>query len=235
MVFEEAQLVVVGGIRRLLRVERVRPRTQRLFAAQVGVEHLADVVLVLDVERLERLGVGGAVEPGAAHFLAEARVYGLRQPDKAGVDFFHGGARLLPERHRHKGRHVAAEAVHQRRPLGQRLDLVVPERGHGVVEVDHVRPVADVVAGLAVGLFVEELGVRLPQHGVRRGVVVHHVDHHPHPAAVDGVAQVLEVGKRAVGGIYVAIVAVGVGTAEAALLPLLPDGVDGQEPDVVCT
>ena len=64
-------------------------------------------------------------------------------------------------------------------------------------------------------------------------MVVHDVDDALHAAAVDLVHEVNKVLHGAVFRIDGAVVAVGIGTAEAALFIQHADGVDGHEPDDV--
>ena len=65
-----------------------------------------------------------------------------------------------------KGGHVAAEAVDDPRPHLQALDLIVPERALAVVEVDHVGPVADLVAGLSLRPAPEEVRMLFKEQAV---------------------------------------------------------------------
>ena len=71
------------------------------------------------------------------------------------------------------------------------------------------------------------------QHGVRRGVVIHHVDDALHAPGVDGVHQMDEILPRAVLRVDAAVVLNGVGAAQGALAALHADGMDGHEPDDV--
>ena len=233
VVFQEAELVVVCGVGPLLVVQHIEIMAEGDLPLEVFVEDLPDVVLILQVEGgvgVVVQGRGDAVPAGQA---AEAQVHRLRQPDTVRVDLGHLCPGVLPEFEGHEGGHVAAEAVHDLRPAHQGLRQVVPEAGVGVVQVDDIRPVAHLVAGPAVGTPVEELRMLPEEDGVRGGMVVDHVDHALHAPRVDGVHQGLEVLHGAVGGVHGPVVPVGVGAAEAALLPSLPDGVDGQEPDDV--
>ena len=233
MVFEAAHLVVVGGVLALLEVQHVDPVGQRAAAVEQIVEDLTDVVVVLHVEGLKAVGIPHGVKAQPPRLTGKAEMHGLRQPDAVGVDLPDSSARPLPEVQRDEACHVAAEAVHDGGPEAQGLDLVVPEPGVRVVQVNDVGPVAVAVAGSALGVVVEKLRVRLIEHRVRRGVVIYHIDHDLHAARVDLVHQLLEVLQRAVGGVYAAVVPVCVGAAEAPLLPLNADGVDGHEPDDV--
>ena len=74
------------------------------------------------------------------------------------------------------------------------------------------------------------LRVGLGQHRVRRCVVVDDVDDALHAPDVDGVHQMAEILHGAVLRVHAPVVTDGVGTAQRALAPLLPDGVDGHEP-----
>ena len=71
------------------------------------------------------------------------------------------------------------------------------------------------------------------QDGVRRGVVVDHVDDAFHAAGMDGLYQVEEVLPRAVFRVDGPVVADGVGAAQRALAALRADGMDGHEPQDV--
>ena len=158
-------------------------------------------------------------------------VHALAQPDRAGMHALNRLARGLPERHGHVAGHVAAEAVDDCGPLTQRRNLVLPQRGYVIVEINHIRPLADLVATPAAGLLVEEFRVFGHKCRVGRGVVIHHVDDALHAARVDFIHQMFEILHRAVFGVHGAVVAVCIGAAEAALFILHADGVDGHEPD----
>ena len=234
MVLEVAQLVEAARVGALLEVEQVEVVGEGSVARQPAVEHGLHVIGVLDVEGAVGLGVGGAVQAAPAHLGTKLPVDRLGQPDAPGTDLLARRACPLPELDGDERRHVAAEAIHQPRPAHERLDLVVPQGLVArVVKVDDVGPVAHMVAGFAVRAPVEPLGVRLPQHGVGRGVVVHNVDHALHALVVDGVDQRAEVIHGAVLGVDGAVVAVGVRRPQRALAGDLPDGVDGHEPDGV--
>ena len=233
VVFEEAQLVVVVRVQGLLQVEQPGPLVQRRLALEEALEALRHVVLVFDVENVEQLRVAGAGKALAADVVAEARVHALGQPHAVGIDLGDRRARPLPERDRHKGSHVAAEAVDELRPHLQAFDLIVPEGALAVIEVDHVGPVADLVADIPVPVAPVELRMLPQQHGVGGAVVIHHVDHDLHAAAADLAAERTEILHAAVGGVDRAVVAVGVGAAETAFLSFHADGVDRQEPDPV--
>ena len=233
MVFEAAQFVVVDGVDSLLEVHHLEPAAQGDLSLHPAIELFPDIIVVLDVENLEGLAVAGGIEALAPGLVAEAAVHGLAEPDVAGVLAVHHAAGHVPEGDRDEGGHVAAEAVHHPRPAAEGLDLIVPEAGIAVVQVDDVGPVADLVAGIAVFIPPEEVRVFVQQHGIGRCVVVHHVDHALHAAFVDFVHQQAEVRLAAVLRVHGAVVAVGIGAAEASLPALLADGVDGHEPDDV--
>ena len=233
VVFQKTHLIVVVGIDCLLEVQQIQILAQPGLAPEIVVKDLPDVILILHVEGgIQRRVLGGidALPSGPA---AEAAVDALRQPDAARLDFFHCFPGLEPEFHRDKRGHVAAEAVHDLRPPAQALDLVIPQRPLAVVQVDHIGPVADLVAGPALRRFVKPLRVLTVEHGVRRGVVIYHVDDALHAPLMDLFHQAAEVLHGAVGRVHIPVVPVGVGAAQAALLALDADGVDGHEPDNV--
>ena len=84
--------------------------------------------------------------------------------------------------------------------------------------------------GSALFIVEKPLRVGVRQNGVRRRVVVHHVDDALHAPVVDGVHQMAEVLHSAVLRVDAPVVPDGVGAAQRPLAPLLPDGVDGHEP-----
>ena len=118
-------------------------------------------------------------------------------------------------------------------PLLQGVDLIVPQGGDGVVQVHDVPPVGHLAGGSSLLIPQEELRVVVGQDGVRRGVVVDHVDDAFHAAGVDGLHQVEEILPRTVFRVDGPVVADGVGAAQRALAALYPDGVDGHEPQDV--
>ena len=158
------------------------------------------------------------------------RLHGFCQPQAAGTHCFHLSAGPQPELKRHQRGHVAAEAVHDLRPAFQRLDLVVPQAGIAVVQINDIRPFADPVAEAAVRLMVEPFRVMLRQPRVRGRVVVYHVDHQLHPAAVDGIRQMAKVLHRAVFRVDGPVIRNGVGRPQRTLAFLLADRVNGQQP-----
>ena len=140
-------------------------------------------------------------------------------------------AGLQPEFHRNEGRHIAAEAVHQFSPHYKRIRQILPKSAVGVVQVDDVGPVAELVARLAVGVVVEVFRMLAVENRVGRGVVVDHIDHAFHAVRVDLAHQRFKVLHRAVGRVDGAVIAVGIGAAQRAFLALDADGVNGHQPD----
>ncbi len=233
VVFEKAQLVVVCGVDGLLEVELLQPGAQRPLAVYVPVEGFTHVVLIFEIEGLKGLGIPRGVKALAPGVVAKALMYGLGQPHAAGANPGHRFPRALPEVHRYEGGHVTAEAVHHPCPHAERFDLIVPEGGISIVEVDHIRPIPNFIAGRPVRLAPEELRMLGQKHRVRRGVIIHHVDHQLHAPFMHRVGKGDEVLHRAVGGVDRAVVPVCVGAAEAPLLALDADGMDRHEPDHV--
>ena len=230
VVLKAAQLVVVRGVNGLLKVQHIEIVREGNLAAQIFVEALARVIVVLDIKGgiLVIIKRGVYAEPAGA--AAEALVYRLGEPHAVGIHSADFLARLLPELHRHEGRDVAAEAVDKACPHLERGYLMIPQRAVIIVKVDDVRPVADLVAGLAVRAVVEELRVLGIQNGVGRGVVIDDVYHALHAARVYRGDELHEVRHAAVLGVHIAVIAVRVGTAEAAFPALEADGVDRHEP-----
>ena len=68
------------------------------------------------------------------------------------------------------------------------------------------------------------------QHGIRRGVVIHHVDDTLHAPVVDGVYQMAQVVDGAHVRVHCPVVPDGVGAAHGALAALLADGMNGHQP-----
>ena len=157
-------------------------------------------------------------------------VYALRQPDAAGADRFHLLPRPGPEVQGHAAGHIAAEAVHDLRPHFQRIDLIAPQLPVFVVQIHHVPPVRHMAAGSALLIVEKPLRVGVRQNGIRRRVVVHHVDDALHAPDVDGVHQMAEVLHGAVLRVHRPVILYGVGTAQRPLPPLRADGVDGHQP-----
>ena len=157
----------------------------------------------------------------------------LRQPNAAGAHRLYLPAGTLPKLDGDAAGHVAAEAVHDGGPLLQGVDLIDPQCGDGVIQVHDVPPVGHLAGGSSLLIPQEELRVVVGQDGVRRGVVVDHVDDAFHAAGMDGLHQVEEILPRAVFRVDGPVVADGVGAAQRALAALYPDGVDGHEPQDV--
>ena len=233
VVFQEAQLAVIGGIGHLLAVHRLGVTRQGNRAVQIVPEHGINVIVIADVKGLIGLAVGQAAKALRPQGRDEIRVYRLRQPQAAGADALHRRPGLPPEAQRHQRRHIAAEAVHHGRPIFQRLNLIGPQPAVRIVQVDDIRPVPHPVAEGAVLLMVKPLGMLRRQHRVRGGVVVNHVDDAPHTQPVGLVHHAAKVVQRAVLRAYRPVVPDGVGTAQHALTGLLSNGVDGQQPNHV--
>ena len=157
-------------------------------------------------------------------------VYALRQPDTAGADRLHLLPRLRPEVHRHAAGHVAAEAVHDLRPLLQRVDLIAPQLPVFVVQIHHVPPVRHMAAGSALLIVEKPLRVGVRQNGIRRRVVVHHVDDALHAPDMDGAHQMAEILHGAVLRVHAPVVTDGVGTAQRALAAHLANRMDRHQP-----
>ena len=157
----------------------------------------------------------------------------FRQPDAAGTHRLYLTACLAPEFQRHAAGYIAAKAVHDGGPLLQRIDLVRPQLAVGVVQIHHVPPVRHLAGGTPLAVAEEVRRVGLRQHGVRRGVVVHHVDDALHAAVVDSVHQMDKVLPCTVFRVNAAVIPDGVGTAQRPLAALHADGMDRHEPDDV--
>ena len=231
VIFQETHLVIILRIHRLLEVHQVQPVAEGSFSRQIAVEALPDIIFIFQIKsfKIFRIPVAGeSLPPGQ---VAEALMHGFRQPDAAGMDFLHRRPRFFPEFHRHEGRHVTPESVHNPRPALQGFDLVIPEPGHRVIQIDHIRPVADLVAGFSLPVPVIKFGVLLQQDRIRGGMIIHHIDDAFHSAFMDCVHQRLKIRHRSVFRIHIPVIPVGVGAAEAALLPLNPDGMDRHQPD----
>ena len=231
MVFQKAELVVVRGVAGLLKAQRVQIAAQGDLTTQILVEYLAHIVLVFQIEGTKHLAVRRGIDAVPPRETAIAAVDRLGEPDAVRVYGGNRRAGLQPEFHRNEGRHIAAEAVHQTGPHYERIRQILPKPAVGVVKVDDVGPVTKLIARLAVGPAVEVFRMFAVEHGVGRGVVVDHVDHAFHAACVDLAHQRFKVLHCAVGGVDGAVIAVGIGAAQRALLALDADGVDGHQPD----
>ena len=233
VVFQETQLVVVCRIYGLLEVHVVQPVAQHHFTAQIAVEALPDVVLILHVESFIGFGIPGAAEALSPNQIPEALVHRLTQPDAAGPYFFDEAACHIPETDRNEGRHITAEPVYDLRPLTERLNLIIPESRDRIIQIDDIGPIADLIAGAAVFIVIIKLRMLLQQYRVGRGMIIHHIDHTFHAAPVDFLHQGSEVLHCAIGRVNTAVIAVCIRTAEAAFLSNNTDGVDRHEPDDV--
>ena len=233
VVFKRAELVVICGIHALLEIEQVEIMAQPAAALEVVVKGLAHIVVIFNVERGIRIVIKHGIYAAATGKAAEAEMHGLRQPDAAGTHLLYRLTCHFPELQRHERGHIAAEAVHYLRPHAQRFYLIIPQAAVIVVKVDHIRPVAYLVAGLSVRVMVEILRVLAVEHGIRRGVIIHDVYHALHAARMDLSDELLEVLHRAVFRVDGAVVAVCIRAAETAFLSFLADGVDRHKPDYI--
>lgn len=167
VVFQKAELVVVRGVAGLLKVQRVQIAAQGDLAAQIPVEYLAHIVLVLQIEGTKHLAVRRGIDAVPPSETAIAAVDRFGEPDAVRV---YGGDRragLQPEFHGDEGCHIAAEAVHQTGPHYERIRQILPKPAVGVVQVDDVGPVTKLIARLAVGPAVEVFRMLAVEHGCK--------------------------------------------------------------------
>ena len=132
---------------------------------------------------------------------------------------------------RHQGSNIAAETVHDSRPLFQCLNLVGTKIVVAIVQINHIRPVSNPVSETAVWLVEEPFGVMLRQPGIRGGVVVYHIYHTFHSQIMNVGHQSFKILQRTVFGIHSAIILDRIRTAKGSLSGLLSNGVDGEQPD----
>ena len=116
VVLEEAEFVIVCGVRGLLEVDHVEIVTEHDLPREILVERLANIVFIFHVERGEGVIVQRRIDAAAAREAAVALVDGLGQPDAVRVDLGDGLPRSAPELDRHKRRHIAAlvDLAHER-------------------------------------------------------------------------------------------------------------------------
>ena len=233
MILEEAELDVVLRIGSFLPVQGVGVFVEGRRLIDVVPVVGEDIIFIFHVEGPEDLPVRPGVDAPGAVIRHEVGLHGLGQPEAARMHLFNFRSCLDPEVHRNQGSHVAAEAVDNARPVLQSFNLIVPEALVPVVEVDDVRPVADLVPEGAVFPVVEPGRMLLGKDGVGRGVIVDHVDDTLHPGPVDGVHQGLEVINGPVVRIHSPIVFDGIGGPAGSLSRFFSDRVDGHEPDDV--
>ena len=231
VVLQKAQLIVVCGIDGLLEVQHVEIVAEDDFSLQILVKRLADVVFILHVERFIHIVVEFGANALVPREAAKALVDGLGQPDAVWIHLTDRLARGLPEFQRHERGYVAPEAVDDTGPEFEALDLIRPEIGIVVIEVNDVRPVAHFVAGLSVCAVIEKVRVLPIKRRVRGCMVIHNVDHAFHASGVNFLHERFEIVHRAVGGVDASVVAVRVRAAERSLFARNTDGMDGQEPD----
>ena len=201
------------------------------FSLQILVKRLADVVFILHVERFIHIVVEFGWHAVGSCQASEALVDGFGQPDAVRTHVADRLARSLPERQRHERGYVAPEAVDDTGPEFEALDLIRPEIGIVVIEVDHVRPVTHFVAGFPIRAAIEKVGVLPIKRRVWGRVVIHNVDHAFHAPGVDFPHERFKIVHRAVSRIDASVVAVRIRAAECSLFASNADGMDGQEPD----
>ena len=233
MVLQTPGLDVAGGVRQLLIVQNIRVGPQGQLTLHEALVERPNVVVVGHVKGAVELGIRRAGRTHAAHAQHIGTVDAFGQPDAAGTYLLHLTAGLTPEVQRYTAGHVAAEAVYDGGPLLQRVDLVRPQITVGIIQIHHVPPVRHLAGGLPRRVAEEILRVGVGQHGVRRGVVIHHVDDALHTPPVDSVHQMDKVLPCAVFRVDAPVVLNGVGTAQRALAALCTDGMDGHKPDDV--
>ena len=230
MVFEAAELHIVVGIGRLLHIEHMEIglKVPTIFKHLLNVR--PDVVIIGHVESAVEIAIADRHRTLSPHIAVVDAVDALCQPNGIGAHLRHCLTGTAPKFHRYRACHIAAETVHDLRPLHQRFDLIVPKRCVAVVEVDNIAPIRHTAGGIAIFIPQEELGMVVCQHGVGRGVVIDHINDELHPALVALPHQMLQILYRTHIGIHGTVVTDGVGAAYAALAVHLADGMDGHEP-----
>ena len=205
--------------------------SQRNFTGKIVRINIPDVVIVAAVESLIQFTVGmcavtlGTVEddkPG---------LYGLCQPETAGADFFDFFPCFQPEINGYHGGNIAAETIHDFCPHFQGFNLIVPQTGLGVVQIDDVRPVTHAVTEGTVCFLIEPFRMILGQPGIGGGVVVDNIDDTLHAVSVDIINQTLEIIHGTEFGIDSTIIGNGIGTAQATFTSLHTQRVNGHQPD----
>ena len=231
MVFQKAQLDIVVRIEIFLPGKGGGIGLQRLFSAQQAHPVVIDVVLVAQIKRLIDLAVRQAGHAPRTVVQREGGLHRLAQPQAVRPHPAYLAPRAQPELQRHKRRHIAAKTVHHGCPHLERFDLVIPQFRMAVIQINDVRPLADSIAKAAIRPVIEPFGMVLRQPGVRRGVVIDHVDHQAHAQAVNLAGQALKILHRAVFLIDGAIIPDGIRASKRALSAGFSDGVNGQEPE----
>ena len=100
-----------------------------------------------------------------------------------------------------------------------------------IIQINDVRPLADSIAKAAVRPMIEPFGMVLRQPGVRRGVVIDHIDHQAHAQAVNLAGQALEILHCAVFLVDGAIIPDGIRAPKRPFSACLSDGMNGQKPE----
>ena len=167
MVFKTPGLDIMGRIGQFLIVQQVRILPQARFSRQHP--HIAgpDIVVVGHIEHRLQLGIRGAIGAHFPHGQYMGAVDALCQPDTAGANCLHLVAGLPPEVQRHGAGHVTAKAVHNGRPLFQRIDLIAPQVAVRIVQIHNIPPVSHLAGGFSCGVLQEKFRVCRGQHGVR--------------------------------------------------------------------
>ena len=166
MVFQAAELVILGAEAQLLPIHRVEIETQRRSALGAVLKFHPQVIGIENVEGIKQLRVRCGIEALFAEGADVRQMDALAQPNRVGTYRLDRLPRRQPKIHGDGACHVAAEAVHDACPKAERLNLIVPQRMVAVVQIDNIRPVADLVAAAAVGLAVVEFGVLADQRRV---------------------------------------------------------------------
>ena len=177
-------LDVVAGEDVILVIKHIDVIAELALAFRVSVEIILYVVRVFHVKSAVQIGVSSDRIAGFTRKLNMSEIDRLGQPDGIGIDLRHRFHRLFPEFNRNAGSHVAPESVYNVRPLHQRFDLIIPQFAVGIIEIQHVGPIAVAIAEAAVLLAVEVFGMLTEQHRIVGGVVVNDVDNAAHSAGV---------------------------------------------------
>ncbi len=167
--------------------------------------------------------------------LDEGQVTAFSQPEHIRIHRFAGFPGLFPESSRHAAGHITAESIHDGRKLFQGLDLIIPETGLTVVEVDDVAPVFHQRASLSLCIGEKPLRMLLNQDRIRRCVIVDDIHDDFHAQFMGFVGQGLQVFPGSLIRVDGPIVLNGVGTAVCSLAVLQSRGLHGQEPENVGT
>ena len=86
VVFQEAELIVVRRIDSLLEIQHIEIVAENDFTLQILVERLADVVFILQIERLEHIIVQLGPDAPVPRQAAAALMDRLGKPDGSRID-----------------------------------------------------------------------------------------------------------------------------------------------------